>query len=167
MYSSSVRKTPSLKFFAFLFLFAIFFIGAGVLHFLFPAPYMRIMPPFLPWPKTLVWVSGAAEMTGGLGLLVGRFQRAAAYGLALLLVAVFPANVYMAVEHVWFPGIMGESWLQWMRLPLQIPQVMWALYYTRKDPATGPYSASDFPSPGRSITILGFICYLPSTGARG
>jgi uncharacterized membrane protein len=131
-YSCSVRETP-LRFFAPLFLFAILFIGAGLSHFVFPQPYVRIMPPSLPWPKALVWISGAAEVAGGVGLLIGRFRRPAAYGLALLLVAVFQANIYMAVAHVRFPGMMGESWVQWLRLPLQLPLVLWALYYARKD----------------------------------
>jgi uncharacterized membrane protein len=48
-----------------------------------------------------------------------------------LLGAVFPANIYMAVAHVSFPGLMGESWVQWLRLPLQIPLVLWAWYYTK------------------------------------
>ena len=128
------QRARRLRFFAGLALFAIFFIVAGLLHFFRPAPYWRIIPPILPWPKMLLWVSGAAEIAGGLGLLLPRFRRAAAYGLALLLVAVFPANIYMAVAHVAFPGLMGESWAQWLRLPLQIPLIFWALHYARKRP---------------------------------
>jgi uncharacterized membrane protein len=112
-------------------LFAGIFIVSGFLHFFHPEPYVRIMPPFLPRPLTIVQISGAAEILGGLGLLFQRFQRWAAYGLALLLVAVFPANVYMAVAHIPFPGMMGESWVQWLRLPLQIPLILWALYYAK------------------------------------
>jgi uncharacterized membrane protein len=114
-----------------LFLFAGIFIVSGFLHFFHPEPYVRIVPPFLPRPLTLVQISGGAEILGGLGLLFRRFRRWAALGLALLLVAVFPANVYMAMAHVSFPGFMGESWVQWLRLPLQIPLVLWALYYAR------------------------------------
>jgi uncharacterized membrane protein len=114
-----------------LFLFASIFIVSGSLHFSYPAPYVRIIPPFLPWPKMLVQVSGGAEILGGLGLLLKRFRRLAACGLASLLVAVFPANIYMAVVHVPFPGLLGESWAQWLRLPLQIPLVAWALYYVK------------------------------------
>jgi uncharacterized membrane protein len=51
--------------------------------------------------------------------------------LTLLLVAVFPANVYMAVAHVPFPGLMGKAWVQWARLPLQLPLIAWAIYYAR------------------------------------
>jgi uncharacterized membrane protein len=74
-----------------------------------------------------LWISGAAEIVGGVGLLLPEFRRAAAYGLTLLLVAVFPENVYAAVADVSFPGILGQSWIQWLRLPLQIPLFLWAL----------------------------------------
>jgi uncharacterized membrane protein len=112
----------------------IFFIGAGFAHFLFPEPYVRIIPPVLPWPRALVYISGAAEVAGGFGVLLPGFRRFSAYGLALLLVAVFPANIYMAAAHVSFPGLIGKPWVQWARLPLQIPLILWALIYTRKGP---------------------------------
>lgn len=107
------------------------FLISGSLHFITPGPYLRIMPPFLPHPKALVAISGGAEILGGAGLLAPKFRSAAGYGLALLLIAVFPANIYMAVAHVRFPGLLGESWAQWLRLPLQILLVWWALHYTR------------------------------------
>jgi uncharacterized membrane protein len=127
-----VSERRNVRYFLGRILFALFFMVAGILHFAFPAPYLRIIPPFLPWPRALLWISGAAEMAGGAGLLLPRFRRAAAYGLALLLVAVFPANIYMAAAHVAFPGLMGKAWVQWLRLPLQIPLIAWALHYTRK-----------------------------------
>ncbi len=114
------------------FLLAIFFIVAGSLHFVSPKSYIRIVPPFLPVPRLLVLISGIAEIAGGIGLLIPQFQRAAAYGLVLLLLAVFPANIYMAAAHVQFPGLLGTSWVQWLRLPLQIPLIWWALQYTRR-----------------------------------
>jgi uncharacterized membrane protein len=112
-------------------LFAGLFFASGFLHFLRPEPYLKIIPPFLPWPKALLRISGVAEIAGAIGLLLHKFRRMAAYGLALLLVLVFPANIYMAVAHVPFPGLMGEAWVQWLRVPLQIPLILWALYYTR------------------------------------
>ena len=121
------EMASKLKFFAGLVPLALLFIVGGLLHFIFPDTYLRIMPPFLPWPRILIGVSGAAEIAGGLGLLLSGFRRAAAYCLAILLVAVFPANVHMAVAHVPFSGVFGESWVQWLRLPLQIPIVLWAL----------------------------------------
>jgi uncharacterized membrane protein len=113
------------------FLCAVFFIVAGMLHFLFPGPYLRIVPPVLPWPRLLVFVSGAAEILGGVGLLFPFSQRMAAYGLVALLVAVFPANIYMAVAHVPFPGVMGSTWAQWLRLPLQFLLIWWVWRYAR------------------------------------
>jgi uncharacterized membrane protein len=128
-------KTSKIKYFAGLVPLAILFIVGGILHFVFPAVYLRIMPPVLPAPRVLIQLSGAAEIAGGVGLLLTAFRRAAAYGLAALLVAVFPANIYMAAAHIPFPGIMGESWVQWLRLPLQIPIFLWALHYARQPKA--------------------------------
>jgi len=112
-------------------LLAVFFVVAGILHFLFPQAYMRMVPPLLPWPMAIVWVSGVAEISGGIGLLFRESRRLAAWGLVLLLVAVFPANIYMAVAHVQYAGLLGKSWAQWLRLPLQLPLVYWAWRYTR------------------------------------
>jgi uncharacterized membrane protein len=113
-------------------LLAAFFVGAGVTHFVFPAQYIRIVPPALPAPAVLVVVSGIAEILGGVGLLLPFTRRAAAWGLVLLLLAVFPANIYTAVAHVQFPGILNQSWVRWLRLPLQIPLLLWTLRYTRQ-----------------------------------
>jgi uncharacterized membrane protein len=112
-------------------LLAAFFVVAGILHFLFPQPYMRMVPPLLPWPMAIVWVSGVAEILGGIGLLFSPSRRPAAWGLVLLLIAVFPANIYMAVAHVHYAGLLGQSWAQWLRLPLQLPLIYWAWRYTR------------------------------------
>ena len=113
------------------FLLAAIFIGSGALHFLAPNPFLRIMPPNLPHPTALLSLSGAAELAGGLGLLVSRTRRAAAWGLVALLIAVWPANFYMAMDHVSLPGLAGQSWAQWLRVPLQIPLILWAWSYTR------------------------------------
>ncbi len=114
---------------------ALFFVAAGVMHFVMPDAYVRIVPPALGHARMLVLISGVAEMLGGIGLLVPWTRRAAAWGLALLLVAVFPANVYMAVAHLPLPGIMGHRWAQWLRLPLQVPLIWWVLRYRREDRA--------------------------------
>jgi uncharacterized membrane protein len=116
---------------------AAFFVGAGVMHFVVPEAYVRIVPPALPAPSLLVLLSGIAEILGGFGLLLPFTRRAAAWGLVLLLLAVFPANIYTAVAHVPFPGIFGQSWVQWLRLPLQIPLILWTLRYTRGSGAVG------------------------------
>jgi uncharacterized membrane protein len=110
---------------------AAFFILAGVLHFLTPIPFIRIVPPMLPWPQALVAISGAAEILGGFALLLSVTQRHAAYGLVLLLIAVFPANIYMAMTHIPFPGVIGQSWFQWLRLPVQFLLIAWVWRYTR------------------------------------
>ena len=99
-------------------LVAAFFIVAGVNHFLNPAPYLAMMPPWVPWPEVLDKIAGAAEVAGGIGLLVARFRRAAAWGLLALLVAVFPANLQVAL-HGW-PGSEIAPWILWARLPLQL-----------------------------------------------
>lgn len=106
---------------------AALFVGAGVLHFVRPRPYVRIAPPYLPAPEALVFWSGVAEVAGGIGLLVPRTRRAAGVGLILLLAAVFPANVEMLRQHraAGAPG-WAEA-LLWLRLPLQ-PLLMWAVW---------------------------------------
>jgi uncharacterized membrane protein len=113
--------------------FAGLFLVSGILHFAKPEPFVRIVPPMLPHRTELVMISGAAEILGGIGLLIPRTRRVAGYGLALLLVAVFPANIYMAVAHVTFPGILGNRWLQWLRLPLQMPLIWLAWHYAKAD----------------------------------
>ncbi len=112
-------------------LLAAFFVGAGILHFVVPETYVRIVPPAFPEPRLLVLISGVAEIAGGIGLLLPFTKRAAAWGMALLLVAVFPANIYTAVSHVPFSGFFGQGWVQWLRLPLQIPLILWTLRYSK------------------------------------
>ena len=103
---------------------ALLFVSAGALHFIHPETFLRIVPPALPAPRLLVLLSGAAEVAGGLGLLLPATRRGAAWGLLALLVAVFPANVYMV-------GLAGAlhipAWVLWARLPLQ-PLLMWAVW---------------------------------------
>ena len=111
-------------------IFAVFFIAAGFNHFIDPAFYLRIVPPYLPWPQMLVVVSGMAEIVLGVGLLIPRLSRLAAWGLIGLLIAVFPANIHMAMHPELYPTI-PES-LLWLRLPLQGLLIIWAYWYTRK-----------------------------------
>ena len=111
------------------YLFAALFVVAGILHFVFTPVYVRIMPGYLPAPEMLVWVSGAAEIAGGLGLLWPPTRVAAAWGLVVLLIAVFPANLTMVMEPGRFPSV--PLWAAWLRLPLQLPMIYWAWLYTR------------------------------------
>ncbi|GMA17180.1 hypothetical protein E5F05_17950 [Deinococcus metallilatus] len=94
------------------------FAFAGVLHFVRPEPFDRIVPPQLPLPaRTATLLSGAAEIAGGLGLLHPATRPAARWGLMALLLAVFPANVYMAQHAERFRPL--PVWGLWARLPLQ------------------------------------------------
>ena len=113
-------------------LLATIFLISGCLHFLAPDVYLRVMPPWLPAHRLLVHLSGAAELLGAIGLLIPATRHASAWGLAILLIAVLPANIYMATSHLRLPGIMGQSWAQWLRVPLQIPLIYWAWLYTRR-----------------------------------
>jgi uncharacterized membrane protein len=100
-----------------------FFILAGVLHFLRPQTYAAIMPRYLPAHRELVAASGAAEIAGGLGVLHPRTARAAGWWLIATLLAIFPANVEMAVHAERFRRIPEP--LLWARLPLQGALVAW------------------------------------------
>ena len=98
------------------------FVLAGTWHFVHPATYLAIMPPPLPHPLALVYASGLFEGMGGAGLLWVRTRRLAGWGLLALLVAVFPANVYMALIH---EQLHIPAWVAWARLPLQLPLMWW------------------------------------------
>jgi uncharacterized membrane protein len=103
----------------------LFFIVAGLNHFLHPAPYLSMMPPYLPWHDGLVQASGVAEVLGGIGVLIPRMRALAGWGLIALLVAVFPANLSVAL-HGW-PGVNLPRWVLWLRLPFQ-PLFIWWIY---------------------------------------
>jgi uncharacterized membrane protein len=92
------------------------FVGLGTLHFTHTRVYVGIMPPYLPAHRELVLISGAAEIAGGAGVLVPATRRHARWWLIALLVAVFPANVQMALH----PEPYGiPRWALWARLPFQ------------------------------------------------
>lgn len=101
------------------------FIFTGVSHFLIPEKYMEMMPPFLPAPVFLIYLSGVFEILGGVGLMVSKTKRLAAIGLILLLLAVFPANIYVALENVQLGGFMNYAAYQWLRLPMQLVLIFW------------------------------------------
>jgi len=111
------------------YLFGVGFIVAGANHFLNAPFYVAIMPPYLPWPLALVYISGMAEIGLGALLLVRRWARWAAWGQIALLIAVFPANLHMALHTDLYPW--AWPWALWLRLPLQAVLIAWAYVYTR------------------------------------
>lgn len=118
-----------------LYLMAPAYVVAGVLHFVVPELYVQIVPPVFPAALALVYLSGLAEIAVGIGLLIPRTRRYAAWGTVALLVAVFPANVYMATHGVVVAGMPGggdpSGLVRWGRLPLQVVLILWALWYAR------------------------------------
>jgi len=118
---------------AFLVLASIFYVGAGILHFINTGFYLKIMPPYIPYHLAMVYISGAAEIAGGVGLLIPPLRRTAAWGLVALLIAVFPANLYMAMDHVQVGAAPMPPALAWGRLPLQLVFIAWVLWCTKPD----------------------------------
>ena len=116
-------------------LVAVGMVAIGILHFVDPEPFVRIVPPFLPAPLALVYVSGVAEILLGLAILPRKTRRWAALGLVALYVAVFPANVYMAVAGIQLdPSSPMPGWIAWARLPFQLLFIAAALFVRHADP---------------------------------
>ena len=108
----------------------------GTLHFVADDLFVQVVPPWMPAPMWCVWLSGVAELALGVGLLPVRMRRLAGLGLVALYVAVFPANLYMAVADVQIQGL--PAWVTqptplqlWLRLPFQLVFIAWALYVSR------------------------------------
>jgi uncharacterized membrane protein len=112
-------------------LLALLMMFAGFMHFKSPGAFERIVPDYLPCHRQLVYISGFFEILGGLGLLIAPVQRAAAWGLIALYIAVFPANLNMALNGIPFSGTEPQPWITWARLPLQAVLIYWAWCYTR------------------------------------
>jgi uncharacterized membrane protein len=104
-----------------------FFVLAGLMHFVIPRAYRRIMPPYVPAHAAMVAASGAAEIVGGVGLMLPRRRRAAGWWLIATLVAVFPANLHMALHPEQFPKVPGGSRALWARLPFQGVFIAWVM----------------------------------------
>lgn len=113
---------------------ALFFAVGGLNHFVSPASYLAIIPPVLPWPLALVYLSGAAEIAGGLGVLWPNTRKIAALGLIVLLIAVFPANIYAALHGMQIGGRAIPPWLLWARLPLQALLIAWVYFACCREP---------------------------------
>lgn len=118
---------------------AMLFVAVGVVHFTHPWVFEAIVPPLLPAPHALVLVSGAAEVAGGVGLLIPQTRRAAGWGLLALLVAVYPANVYTLVHNVYLP----VEWLPqdrlslWLRMPMQFVMAWFVWVSMNDEPPAG------------------------------
>jgi uncharacterized membrane protein len=115
-----------------LFAMAMSYVAAGVNHFVNPGVYLPMMPPYLPWHRTLICLSGGAEVGLGLAVLIPSLRRAAAWGLILMLIAIFPANIHIAVHDIpLFGRAEGFGMWNWVRLPFQAVLIAWARWYTR------------------------------------
>ena len=111
-------------------LIAVIFVIAGALHFLRPRFYVAMMPPWLPAAAALVFVSGAFEILGGIGVLVPATRVAAGWGLIALLVAVFPANIQMLLNARAAHASATTMAVLVARLPLQALLVYWVFRST-------------------------------------
>tara|TARA_B110000003_G_scaffold199923_1_gene198552 strand:- start:244 stop:672 length:429 start_codon:yes stop_codon:yes gene_type:complete len=112
-----------------LFGLAAFFINVGVDHFVNPEFYLSIMPPAFPLHLEAVYISGFFEILGGVGVLIPRLRKIAGWGLVALLVAVYPANIYMAITPEAFPE--ASVALLYVRLAFQFLFFYWAFSVTR------------------------------------
>jgi uncharacterized membrane protein len=116
-----------------LLLLALFFVSAGVSHFTRTEFFVSIVPPYLPAPLALVYVSGLCEIAGGLAVLAAPLRSLAGWALVALLFAVFPANVHMALHPEAYPAT--PAFALHARLPVQLLLVAWAWWCTRPDRA--------------------------------
>ncbi len=119
--------------------FALFFFVAGIMHFVEVESFAAIVPPLLPFPKLIVWVTGIMEMIFAVGLLVSRYRKQAGFWLAPFLLAVLPANIYMAMYDIPMGESVASSTALWIRVMLQFPLIaliLWASgnFASRKTP---------------------------------
>ena len=119
----------------------------GVMHFVNPADFVAIVPAVLPAKLALVYISGLAEIAGGLGLILPQTRRLAGWGLVALYIAVFPANINMLVNHLPLGDKPVETWQLWARLPIQLVLIAWAYWYTRPDQGPAIAAVATAPTP--------------------
>lgn len=122
---------------------AALFVFAGTLHFIIPGQYAAVMPPALPMHRALVYISGVAEIAGGIGLLVPRTRRAAGLGLILLLIAVWPANLQMLLYARAAGATTAAQTLLLLRLPLQLALMYWVWRASRDRSSSYPEPRTD------------------------
>jgi uncharacterized membrane protein len=124
------------------------FISTGIMHFTAAPGFRAIVPPQLGHADVLVAISGVAEICGGLGLLIPFTRRAAAIGLIALLIAVWPANIYMAIAAKDFASV-APAWLIWARVPLQLLLIWWVIAALRAPSVSSRAESRDRRSPQR------------------
>jgi uncharacterized membrane protein len=107
---------------------AVFYIAAGIYHFVQPTFYRRMMPSWLPWHLPLVYISGVCEILLGIFLFPELTRKSAAWGIIILLVAIFPANIQMMLNFRRKKN--PYLWITILRLPLQLVLIWWAWHYT-------------------------------------
>jgi len=110
------------------FVFLWFFVG-GIAHFAFTELEVRIVPPWVPYPRAMVWISGVFELLGAIGIAWQPTRRAAGWGLIALTVAVTPANLYMLQQHEQWSSV--PYWALVLRLPLQVALIALIAWSTR------------------------------------
>ena len=129
-------QRPSRMYFVGLGVMAIFYIFAGAVHFRNPQFYLVIMPPYIPWQLGMIYLPGAAEILGGIGLLIPngfvfpRTRAAAAWGIVALLICISPVHINMCLHPAAYSQV--PVWGLWLRLAFQIPLIAWAWSYTRQ-----------------------------------
>ena len=116
------------------YLLGIMFVALGINHFINPDFYVNIMPPYLPWHLEMVYLSGFFEAALGMLVMVPKYTRIAAWGLIAVVIAVFPANIHMAVNSHLYPDI--NPMFLWIRLPLQGVFIAWPYWFTRPEAQT-------------------------------
>ena len=115
---------------ALLWVMSAFYVLGGVYHLVNPGFYLPMMPPYLPWHRELVFISGVAEIVLGIAVLIPSLRRPAALGIIALLIAVFPANLHIAMNDVPLAGATeGAGIWNWVRLPFQAVFIAWAWSY--------------------------------------
>ncbi len=118
-------------------LLAAFLLVAGIAHFANPEFFDAIVPPALPGSQRLAtYLSGAGEVVVGLGILFGRTRRVALWAAAVVFIAVYPANLYMAWD--WRDRELSERLVAFGRLPLQIPLIWWSIVLARRATSSPP-----------------------------
>src|SRR5471030_279941 len=116
------------------YLLALFMVGAGSMHFIKPDFYLKIMPPYVPLHLELVYLSGFCEIALGVLLLIPRLSTFAAWGIIALLIAVFPANIYVYQHQDIVPA---PPIMHLLRLPLQGVFILWAYWHTKRGDKNG------------------------------